>query len=86
MLYRYAATTTPNISQGWRAWRLRVDEPGVWLIHCHVRISLTPELFPSTSPLLPSFPFPTITPPLAHPFTQLNLTSLLTTPNRSSNT
>ncbi|PLB44503.1 L-ascorbate oxidase [Aspergillus steynii IBT 23096] len=21
--------------QGWRAWRLRVENPGVWMIHCH---------------------------------------------------
>jgi L-ascorbate oxidase len=21
---------------GWRAWRLRVTQPGVWMIHCHI--------------------------------------------------
>ena len=35
MLYRYNATTQPDEKQGWRAWRLRVQEPGVWMIHCH---------------------------------------------------
>jgi hypothetical protein len=20
----------------WRAWRLRIDHPGVWMIHCHL--------------------------------------------------
>ena len=36
MLYRYGEKTTPGIDMGWRAWRLRVTEPGVWLIHCHI--------------------------------------------------
>ena len=37
MLYRYSAngTTTIDGKQGWRAWRLRVTQPGVWMIHCH---------------------------------------------------
>ena len=35
MLFRYNATTSPNAKQGWRAWRLRVQQPGVWMIHCH---------------------------------------------------
>ena len=35
MLFRYNATTQPDEKQGWRAWRLRVQEPGVWMIHCH---------------------------------------------------
>ena len=35
MLFRYNATTAPNAKQGWRAWRLRVQQPGVWMIHCH---------------------------------------------------
>ena len=35
MLYRYGTTTTPGANAGWRAWRLRVREPGVWMIHCH---------------------------------------------------
>lgn len=36
MLYKYAEHTTPGIDMGWRAWRLRVTEPGVWMIHCHI--------------------------------------------------
>lgn len=36
MLYKYTETTTPGIDMGWRAWRLRVTEPGVWMIHCHI--------------------------------------------------
>lgn len=35
MLYRYTTTTAPGAPAGWRAWRLRVNQPGVWLIHCH---------------------------------------------------
>ena len=35
MLYRYETTTTPGANAGWRAWRLRVTEAGVWMIHCH---------------------------------------------------
>jgi L-ascorbate oxidase len=36
MLYRYTETTAPDQKQGWRAWRLRVDQPGVWMVHCHL--------------------------------------------------
>ncbi|MCJ1281004.1 hypothetical protein MMC26_000322 [Xylographa opegraphella] len=36
MLYKYGETTTPGLNMGWRAWRLRVTEPGVWMIHCHI--------------------------------------------------
>lgn len=36
MLFRYNATRVqPNEKHGWRAWRLRVEQPGVWMIHCH---------------------------------------------------
>ena len=35
MLFRYNATTQPDEKHGWRAWRLRVQQPGVWMIHCH---------------------------------------------------
>jgi len=42
MLYKYAENTTPGIDMGWRAWRLRVTEPGVWMVHCHIlQVSLT---------------------------------------------
>lgn len=36
MLYRYAMSTTNGTDMGWRAWRLNVTEPGVWMVHCHV--------------------------------------------------
>ena len=36
MLYKYGEKTTPGEDMGWRAWRLRVTEPGVWMIHCHI--------------------------------------------------
>lgn len=35
MLYRYGKMTTPGANAGWRAWRIRVEQPGVWMIHCH---------------------------------------------------
>lgn len=36
MLYKYGEKTVPGTDMGWRAWRLRVTEPGVWMIHCHI--------------------------------------------------
>jgi L-ascorbate oxidase len=36
VLYRYGTSTGNGTVQGWRAWRLRVTEPGVWMIHCHI--------------------------------------------------
>lgn len=36
MLYKYAEKMTPGIDMGWRAWRLRVNQPGVWMVHCHI--------------------------------------------------
>ncbi|KAL6880943.1 multicopper oxidase [Trichoderma novae-zelandiae] len=35
MLFRYTAHVQPDQPWGWRAWRLRVRTPGVWMIHCH---------------------------------------------------
>ncbi|OQV23350.1 L-ascorbate oxidase [Hypsibius exemplaris] len=37
-LYRTppATTTTPGAIVSWRAWRLRVRNPGVWMVHCHI--------------------------------------------------
>jgi len=35
MLYRYETTTGAGLDAGWRAWRIRVRQPGVWMIHCH---------------------------------------------------
>ncbi|KAK9312688.1 Cupredoxin [Lipomyces starkeyi] len=36
MLYKYSQTTTPGSNAGWRAWRLRVTDAGVWMVHCHI--------------------------------------------------
>lgn len=36
MLHRYTSRTTAGADAGWRAWRIRVKYPGVWMIHCHV--------------------------------------------------
>lgn len=35
MLYRYGTRTTAGADAGYRVWRLRVSEPGVWMVHCH---------------------------------------------------
>lgn len=35
MLYRYTTTTVAGAAAGWRAWRIRVTDPGVWMVHCH---------------------------------------------------
>ncbi|RAH83160.1 putative multi-copper oxidase [Aspergillus japonicus CBS 114.51] len=39
LLYKYTngdGSSAGNFtSQGWRAWRLKVDNTGVWMIHCH---------------------------------------------------
>jgi L-ascorbate oxidase len=36
MLYRYATKGVPFTAAGWRAWRFRVENPGVWMLHCHI--------------------------------------------------
>ncbi|KAJ5377501.1 uncharacterized protein N7496_004910 [Penicillium cataractarum] len=36
MLYRYREKTKPLAPSGWRAWRVRVTDAGVWMFHCHV--------------------------------------------------
>ncbi|GAD97655.1 laccase, putative [Paecilomyces variotii No. 5] len=36
VLYRYRTQTTPRAPSGWRAWRIRVTDAGVWAIHCHI--------------------------------------------------
>lgn len=35
MLYRYGTKTTAGADAGYRVWRIRVTEPGVWMVHCH---------------------------------------------------
>jgi L-ascorbate oxidase len=36
MLYRYKASVNEDQKFGWRAWRVRVQDPGVWMVHCHL--------------------------------------------------
>ncbi|KAH9828393.1 L-ascorbate oxidase [Teratosphaeria destructans] len=35
-LYAYTKKTDKGRTLGWRAWRLRVEDAGVWMIHCHI--------------------------------------------------
>lgn len=35
LLYRYHLRTDPGAKGCWRVWRLRITQPGVWLVHCH---------------------------------------------------
>jgi L-ascorbate oxidase len=35
-LYRYEMATGNGTDAGWRAWRLKITEPGVWMVHCHI--------------------------------------------------
>ncbi|KAK3292385.1 Cupredoxin [Chaetomium fimeti] len=37
MMYRYGdGRVAPGAPAGWRAWRMRMSHPGVWMVHCHV--------------------------------------------------
>lgn len=36
VLYRYRDKTQPLAPSGWRAWRVRVTDAGVWMFHCHI--------------------------------------------------
>ncbi|KAK2763082.1 hypothetical protein FQN54_009716 [Arachnomyces sp. PD_36] len=36
MLYGYRTKTDPLAPSGWRGWRLRVTDAGVWMMHCHI--------------------------------------------------
>ncbi|KAI1272699.1 Cupredoxin [Xylaria sp. FL0933] len=36
ILYRYDATTGVDEVRSWRAWRVRVEDAGVWMAHCHI--------------------------------------------------
>lgn len=36
MLYRYASNGVPQTTAGWRAWRIKVEDPGAWMMHCHI--------------------------------------------------
>jgi hypothetical protein len=35
LLYRYVSIGAANSTSGWRAWRLKVEDAGVFLMHCH---------------------------------------------------
>jgi L-ascorbate oxidase len=35
-LYKYNGQAPNNTLSSWRAWRIRIDHPGVWMIHCHL--------------------------------------------------
>lgn len=41
MLYKYQDTVNPGEFAGWRAWRIRVDYAGVWMLHCHTLAHMT---------------------------------------------
>lgn len=48
MLYRYAESGVPHTTAGWRAWRIKVQNPGAWMIHCHILAHMIMgKLFPS---------------------------------------
>ncbi|KAL9115052.1 MAG: hypothetical protein Q9187_007359 [Circinaria calcarea] len=53
MLYRYGTKTTPGLNAGWRAWRLRATQAGVWMIHCHTLQHMIMGKKNPSSPLLP---------------------------------
>jgi L-ascorbate oxidase len=36
MLYRYSSNGVLNTTAGWRAWRVKVEDAGVWMMHCHI--------------------------------------------------
>lgn len=36
MLYRYGKQIQNGTMAGFRVWRLRVTQPGAWMIHCHI--------------------------------------------------
>ncbi|GAB1316147.1 Laccase-like multicopper oxidase 1 [Madurella fahalii] len=36
MLLQHRNWVAPGEITGWRGWRMRMTEPGVWMIHCHI--------------------------------------------------
>jgi L-ascorbate oxidase len=36
MLWKNKEFAKPHELSGWRAWRIRIEQPGVWMIHCHL--------------------------------------------------
>ncbi|USP75998.1 hypothetical protein yc1106_03272 [Curvularia clavata] len=41
LLYRYAPKGVAGEVASWRAWRIRVEAAGVWLLHCHILAHMT---------------------------------------------
>ncbi|KAK9415471.1 putative Multicopper oxidase [Seiridium unicorne] len=35
VLYKYSGLVEQDQVASWRAWRMRIDNPGVWMVHCH---------------------------------------------------
>jgi L-ascorbate oxidase len=57
MLYRYASSGVVNTTAGWRAWRIKVEDAGLWMMHCHIlqhmimgMLSLTLYKIPKLTP------------------------------------
>lgn len=36
IVYGYGKETEAGTKAGWRVWRMRVTQPGVWMVHCHI--------------------------------------------------
>lgn len=35
-VWKYSGSAPNGTLAAWRHWRLRIDHPGVWMIHCHL--------------------------------------------------
>ena len=40
MIYKYDGKAAKGELAGWRAWRVKITEPGVWMIHCHLLVHM----------------------------------------------
>ncbi|CAG8979926.1 hypothetical protein HYALB_00013558 [Hymenoscyphus albidus] len=65
MLYRYGSKAPNGTAAGWRAWRMKVTQPGAWMIHCHILQHMvmgmqTVWVFGNETELLASVPQPQI--------------------------
>ncbi|KJZ71745.1 hypothetical protein HIM_08887 [Hirsutella minnesotensis 3608] len=36
IVYGYGQETEAGTKAGWRVWRMRITQPGVWMVHCHI--------------------------------------------------
>lgn len=50
MLYRYSEKGPADTTAGWRAWRVKVDDPGLWMMHCHILQHMIMGMLPSKIP------------------------------------